>query len=86
MFGRSSANSCRVSFPEWSASLEFRATGPEHGGGNIQIWYTNEGRDEIGFENVFTVGKFDGLVVLLDMHGGQVSKSGPRHSDRLRFS
>ena len=54
----------------WTADVEFRATGPEHGGGNLQIWYTREGQDQIGTSNVHTVHTFEGLVIVLDMHGG----------------
>ncbi|KAL9120764.1 MAG: hypothetical protein Q9187_002681 [Circinaria calcarea] len=61
----------RVPHSEWTADFEFRAGGPEHGGGNLQVWYTREGLAEIGASSVYTVGKFDGMVLVIDMHGGR---------------
>lgn len=52
--------------------LKFRATGPEHGGGNLQIWYTKENQAQIGSNSAYTVDKFQGLVIVVDMHGGPV--------------
>ena len=52
--------------------MKFRATGPEHGGGNFQIWYTKENQVQIGSSSLYTVDKFQGLVLVVDMHGGQV--------------
>ena len=56
---------------EWTADFGFRATGIDHAGGNIQVWYTKE-KSEIGIASVYTVGKFDGMVILIDQSGGQV--------------
>ncbi|MCJ1286333.1 hypothetical protein MMC26_005678 [Xylographa opegraphella] len=61
----------KVSQREWIADFEFRVTGPEHGGGNLQLWYTKEGRPGIGTSSVYTVEKFEGLVLVIDMYGGQ---------------
>ncbi|MCJ1383024.1 hypothetical protein MMC17_006137 [Xylographa soralifera] len=61
----------KVSQREWVADFEFRVTGPEHGGGNLQLWYTKEGRPGIGTSSVYTVEKFEGLVLVIDMYGGQ---------------
>ncbi|MCJ1399093.1 hypothetical protein MMC11_002295 [Xylographa trunciseda] len=61
----------KVSQREWVADFEFRVTGPEHGGGNLQLWYAKEGRPGIGTSSVYTVEKFEGLVLVIDMHGGQ---------------
>ncbi len=52
--------------------FEFRATGPERGGGNLQIWYTREGQAHVGTSSIYTVGKFDGLVLVVDTYGGRV--------------
>ena len=54
----------------WTASFSFRVTGPERGGGNLELWYTAEGQDSIGTSSIYTVGKFDGLAITLDTHGG----------------
>ncbi|MCJ1368927.1 hypothetical protein MMC20_000134 [Loxospora ochrophaea] len=61
----------RVSQSEWTADFEFRASGPERGGGNLQIWYTKEGRDQISTSSIYTIGKFDGLVLVVDTYGGK---------------
>lgn len=52
--------------------MEFRATGPERGGGNLHVWYTKDGQSDIGTSSVYTVKKFDGLVLVIDMYGGRV--------------
>ena len=62
----------RVSPSEWSAQLEFRATGPERGGGNLQLWYAKDGRMNIRASSIYTVGTFDGIVLVIDPYGGKV--------------
>lgn len=53
--------------------LEFRAGGPERGGGNLQLWLAKNGEHDIGTASIYTVGKFEGLALILDPKGGQVS-------------
>lgn len=65
----------RVSQSEWVAELEFRATGPERGGGNLQLWYAKDGRMNIGTSSVYTVGNYDGMVLVIDPYGGKVRSS-----------
>ena len=62
-----------MSQSEWTVDFEFRASGPEHGGGNLQIWYTKGGRAQIGSSSIYTVEKFEGIALVIDMHGGRVS-------------
>ena len=62
----------RVSQSEWVAELEFRATGPERGGGNLHLWYAKDGRMNIGTSSVYTVGNYDGMVLVIDPYGGKV--------------
>ncbi|KAG9247247.1 concanavalin A-like lectin/glucanase domain-containing protein [Calycina marina] len=57
-------------YNEWTADVDFRATGPERAGGNLQIWYAASGQDQIGSASVYTVGRFDGLVILIDQYAG----------------
>lgn len=57
--------------PEWTADFEFRATGPERGGGNLQIWYIKDGRPQVETPSIYTIGAFDGLALVIDMYGGQ---------------
>lgn len=59
------------SVPEWRAEFEFRASGPDRGSGNLQIWYAKEGHATIGTNSVYTVGKFQGLAILIDNHGSR---------------
>ncbi|KAL8775393.1 MAG: hypothetical protein Q9209_000401 [Squamulea sp. 1 TL-2023] len=60
-----------VTHSEWTADLEFRATGGDRGGGNLQIWYTKEGRPQAETPSIYTVGAFDGLALVVDMYGGK---------------
>ncbi|KAI9809411.1 MAG: hypothetical protein M1826_003909 [Phylliscum demangeonii] len=53
---------------EWTVEFQFRATGPERGGGNLQLWYT---KDSHSTSSIYTVGRFDGLVLVVDTYGGQ---------------
>ena len=55
---------------EWEFTTEFRASGPDRGGGNLQVWYTKDGRLGAGTSSVYTVGRFDGLVLAVDQYGG----------------
>lgn len=65
----------RVLQSEWTADFEFRATGPERGGGNLQLWYAKEGQGKIGTSSIYTVGQFDGLVLVVDTYGGRVGST-----------
>ncbi|KAL8944628.1 MAG: hypothetical protein Q9216_000325 [Gyalolechia sp. 2 TL-2023] len=56
---------------EWSIDFEFRATGPERGGGNLQMWYIKDGRPQTETPSIYTIGAFDGLALVIDMYGGQ---------------
>ncbi|KAI9685011.1 MAG: hypothetical protein M1822_005403 [Bathelium mastoideum] len=58
-------------FPEWTASLDFRASGPERAGGNLQLWFANNGEQVVGKSSVYTTGPFDGLVLVFDQYGGR---------------
>lgn len=55
---------------EWKAELDFRATGPERGSGNLQIWLTKDVQAAQGLSSLYTVDQFDGLVLVLDQYGG----------------
>ncbi|KAJ5102169.1 hypothetical protein NUU61_004391 [Penicillium alfredii] len=60
-----------VSQSEWTAEFEFRASGPERGGGILQLWYTKDGHSPIGTSSIYTVGQFDGFALVIDAHGGR---------------
>lgn len=55
----------------WIADVEFRCSGPERGSGKLGIWVARDGAHKVGDESVYTVGKFEGLAVLIDHQGGQ---------------
>ncbi|PBP22956.1 legume-like lectin family protein [Diplocarpon rosae] len=54
----------------WSVDVDFRATGPERGSGNLQIWYVKDGYHEVGLSSIYTVGKFDGFALVIDQYAG----------------
>jgi mannose-binding lectin 1 len=55
---------------EWIVQLTFRATGPEHASGNMNIWYVHD-KNDVGTASIYTVGKFDGLAIIIDQYGGK---------------
>jgi lectin, mannose-binding 1 len=61
-----------LDFNAWTVDLEFRTTGPERGSGNIQLWIAQKGKEEVGTASVYTVGKFDGLVIVIDQYASSV--------------
>ncbi|KAK3357337.1 concanavalin A-like lectin/glucanase domain-containing protein [Lasiosphaeria hispida] len=54
----------------WITDVEFRANGPERAGGNMNIWLVKDGAHAVGSDSVYTVGRFEGLVLVVDQHGG----------------
>jgi mannose-binding lectin 1 len=57
-----------TSSQDWTAQLEFRASGQEMGSGNLQLWYTSS-RDSVVTSSVYNAEKFDGLVLVIDQYG-----------------
>ncbi|OBT68275.1 hypothetical protein VE03_02376 [Pseudogymnoascus sp. 23342-1-I1] len=55
--------------PKWEASLQFRATGPERASGRIHLWLAQDGFNNVGTNSIYTVGKFDGLAIVIDQYG-----------------
>ncbi|KAG9205067.1 hypothetical protein G6514_009526 [Epicoccum nigrum] len=69
------ANSPMHHSGDWTAELDFRATGMERGGGNLQLWYIKESHAHDKPNSLYTTPKFDGLVLVVDQyegHGGSV--------------
>jgi mannose-binding lectin 1 len=62
--------------PQWAVDFEFRAGGPDRGGGSLQLWYGSDGQNAIGTSSLYSVGRFDGLVLALDAHNGRQSIRG----------
>lgn len=52
--------------------MDFRATGPERGGAKLAIWLVKDGQRDVGTSSIYTVGKFDGLALVIDTYGGTV--------------
>jgi mannose-binding lectin 1 len=61
-----------LDFSAWTVDLDFRTTGPERGSGNIQLWYAQDGKKNVGTASVYTVGKFDGLALVIDQYASSV--------------
>lgn len=60
---------------DWTAEIDFRATGMERGAGNLQIWYVKDSQAHETPTSLYTAHKFDGLVLVIDQyegHGGSV--------------
>ncbi|KAF2102330.1 putative lectin family integral membrane protein [Rhizodiscina lignyota] len=56
---------------EWNADIEFRVNGDERGRGNLHIWYAKDGQREVSTSSVYTIGRFDGLALVLDQYEGR---------------
>lgn len=54
---------------DWVADVDFRASGEERAGGNLNIWLVKDGLNQVGSNSVYTVGRFEGLVLVVDQHG-----------------
>lgn len=65
----------RLSLSEWTAELQFRASGEERASGNLQLWYVKDGERSVGASSIYTVGQFDGFVLTVDTHGGRVRRA-----------
>jgi mannose-binding lectin 1 len=58
-----------ITQPEWIVETEFRASGQERGSGNLNFWFVDTGRSAVGQSSIYTVGKFDGLALVVDQYG-----------------
>ncbi|OJD26933.1 hypothetical protein ACJ73_01681 [Blastomyces percursus] len=56
---------------EWTVDFEFRSNGADRGGGNLQLWYVKDGLSTVSTSSIYTVGKFDGFALVLDVQGGR---------------
>ena len=55
---------------DWQVDFDFRVGATERGVGNLQLWYVNNGAQDVSTSSIFTVGKFDGLALVVDTRGG----------------
>ncbi|CAK7269358.1 hypothetical protein SEPCBS57363_003563 [Sporothrix epigloea] len=60
-----------LDYHQWLADVDFRVSGPERGGGNLNIWLVRDGPSSVGTSSVYTVGRFEGLVLVLDANGAR---------------
>ena len=58
------------SLPNWQADFEFRVGATDRGSGSLQLWYVKDGASAVGTNSIYTVGKFDGLALVIDTVGG----------------
>lgn len=56
--------------PRWSAALEFRAAGPDRASGRLQLWLTKNGKDVVGTSSIYSVGRWEGLSIVIDQYAG----------------
>ncbi|KAF1919376.1 concanavalin A-like lectin/glucanase domain-containing protein [Ampelomyces quisqualis] len=56
---------------DWTAELDFRATGMDRGAGNLQFWYVKESQARETPQSLYTAKKFDGLVLVIDQYEGR---------------
>jgi lectin, mannose-binding 1 len=57
-------------YTQWQADVDFRVNGPERGSGNLNIWLARKGKEEVGQASIYTVGRFEGLALVIDRLGG----------------
>ncbi|KAI8628579.1 concanavalin A-like lectin/glucanase [Xylariaceae sp. FL1651] len=57
-------------YRQWVADVDFRVNGAERGSGNLNIWLARRGNQEVTLSSIYTVGRFDGLALVIDQHGG----------------
>lgn len=58
------------SLQHWQADFEFRVGATDRGSGSLQLWYVRDGDKAVGPGSIYTVGKFDGLALVIDTVGG----------------
>ncbi|KEF52183.1 uncharacterized protein A1O9_11810 [Exophiala aquamarina CBS 119918] len=58
------------SLENWMVNFKFRAGAPDRGGGNLQLWYAANGEKQISTSSIYTVGKWEGLAIVIDTVGG----------------
>lgn len=59
-----------VNTEQWTVELEFRASGGDHAEGSIALWYV-QNKEAVEQHSIYSVGKFDGLALVVDQYGGR---------------
>ena len=58
------------SLQNWQAEFEFRVGATDRGSGSLQLWYVKDGSTSVSTNSIYSVGKFDGLALVVDTQGG----------------
>ncbi|OAL38479.1 hypothetical protein AYO20_02128 [Fonsecaea nubica] len=58
------------SLQDWAVDLKFRASAADRGSGNLQLWYVANGDKTVSTSSIYTVGKWEGLAIVVDTVGG----------------
>ncbi|TPX14321.1 uncharacterized protein E0L32_005517 [Thyridium curvatum] len=64
-----------LDYREWVADIDFRVNSPDRGGGNLNVWLAKDGPSAVGSASIYTVGRFEGLALVIDQsgdHGGMI--------------
>lgn len=60
----------KVTFQDWQVDLKFRAGASDRGSGSLQLWYAHDGEKTISTSDLYSVGKWEGLAIVIDTVGG----------------
>lgn len=60
----------KLTLQDWQVDLKFRAGATDRGSGNLQIWYAQDGEKTVSTSNIYEVGKWEGLAIVVDTVGG----------------
>jgi lectin, mannose-binding 1 len=58
------------SLKDWQVDFEFRVGATDRGSGSLQLWYARDGSSSVSTNSIYSVGKFDGLALVLDTSNG----------------
>lgn len=58
------------SLENWLVDFKFRAGAVDRGSGNLQLWYANNGEKSISTSSIYTVGRWEGLAIVVDTVDG----------------
>ena len=60
----------KVTFKDWQVDLKFRAGATDRGSGSLQLWYVQDGEKTVSTSDLYSVGKWEGLAIVIDTVGG----------------
>ena len=56
---------------DWKVDFGFRVAVTDAGSGALQVWYAANGKETVSTHDIYSVGRFDGLAVVIDTVGGK---------------